>query len=100
MNSPAKAGAGRLVEMHVGSEDDPDGLRYMARLLGVLRAEREARKWTALQLAKESGVHLSVIKRAEKEERFPGVPVLVRISRAMDLPFWEVCRKAEIYKNE
>lgn len=100
MNSPAKGGPGRMIQMCLGSEDDPDGLRYMARLLGVLRVEREARKWTALRLAKESGVHLSIIKRAEKEERFPGVPVLVRISRAMDLPFWEVCRRAEIPEKE
>jgi transcriptional regulator with XRE-family HTH domain len=89
-----------MCQMHLGSKDDPDGLRYMARLLGVLRAEREARKWTALRLAKESGVHLSVIQRAEKEERFPGVPVLVRICRAMDLPFWEVCRRAEPKEEE
>lgn len=86
--------------MHLGSKDDPDGLRYMARILGILRAERELRNWTALRLAKESGVHLSVIKRAEKEERLPGVPVLVRICRAMDLPFWEVCRRAETPENE
>ena len=83
-----------------GDNEDRDGLAYTASLVSVLRAERESRGWTAVRLGEESGVHRSVISRAEKGERYPGVPVIVRLCRAMDVPLSEVCRRAEIRPPE
>ena len=81
--------------MYPDPENDPDGLRYVARVVEILRREREARQWSGLRFAQESGVHHSVIVRAENGERIPGVPVLVRLCRALEIRFSEVCRKAE-----
>jgi transcriptional regulator with XRE-family HTH domain len=81
--------------MYPSLENDPDGLRYVARVVGILRHEREARRWSSLRLAEESGVHHSVISRAESGERIPGVPVLVRLCRALEVRLSEVCRRAE-----
>lgn len=81
--------------MYLSPENDRDGLRYVAQLVEILRSERESRNWSALQLARESGVHHSVITRAENGERIPGVPVLVRLCRALELRLSEVCRRVE-----
>jgi transcriptional regulator with XRE-family HTH domain len=81
--------------MYLSPENDPEGLRYVARVVDVLRQEREARQWSSLRLAQESGVHHSVIARAETGERIPGVPVLVRLCRALELRFSDVCKQAE-----
>jgi len=81
--------------MHLDSENDPDGLRYMARLLVVLRRERELKGWTPKELAGLAKVHNSIIHRAESGERFPSVPVLVRLCRALGMQFSELCVRAE-----
>ncbi len=81
--------------MYLNSENDPDGLRYMARLLDVLRRERELKGWTPRALAGLAKVHNSIIHRAETGERFPSVPVLVRLCRALGMEFSELCARAE-----
>ena len=81
--------------MYPSHENDPDGLRYVAQVIEVIRKEREAQNWSALQLSQVSGVHHSVIARAENGERIPGVPVLVRLCRALGVKFSEICKKAE-----
>jgi transcriptional regulator with XRE-family HTH domain len=81
--------------MYLSPENDPEGLRYVAQVVAVLRQEREARQWTSLRLAQESGVHHSVVARAENGERIPGVPVLVRLCRALGVKFSDICKKAE-----
>ena len=81
--------------MYLSPESDSDGLRYVARVVGIIRQEREARNWSALRLSQEAKVHHSVIARAENGERIPGVPVLVRLCRALGVKFSEVCRQAE-----
>lgn len=81
--------------MYLSPENDRDGLRYVARLVDIVRLEREKQGWSALQLSRESGVHHSVIARAENGERIPGLPVLVRLCRALKLRFSDVCRIVE-----
>ncbi|MFT3991738.1 MAG: helix-turn-helix transcriptional regulator [Luteolibacter sp.] len=76
--------------------DDPQGLHYTMRLMAELRAERESKGWTAVKLGEESGVHRSIINRAEIGERFPGVPVLVRLCKALGITLSEACRRAEV----
>lgn len=83
-----------------GNGVDPDGLLFATSLLGTLRRERERLGWTVQDLAKRSGVNHSVIARAERFERFPGVPVLVRICRALGITMTEACRRAEIYSPD
>lgn len=76
-------------------EDDPDGLRYVARVIELIGEQREKRGWSSLKLSEVSGVHHSVISRAENGERIPGVPVLVRLCRALDVRFSDLCREVE-----
>ena len=76
-------------------EDDPQGLLFMHRLLGVLRSARIAREWSVSELSKESGVHHSIIHRAENGERFPSIPVTFRIARAMGIPLSRLVKIAE-----
>lgn len=81
--------------MSVQHEDDPDGLRYVARVIELIREQREKRGWSSLKLSEVSGVHHSVISRAENGERIPGVPVLVRLCRALEVRLSDLCRLAE-----
>jgi transcriptional regulator with XRE-family HTH domain len=76
-------------------EDDPDGLRFTRRLLEELRRTRLVKGLSVAELSGKSGVHHSVIHRAEKGERFPSIPVIFRICRALGMPMSEVVKLAE-----
>jgi len=81
-------------------EDDPDGLRFTRRFLGILCSARKAMGWTVAELSEKSGVHHSVIRRAEKGERFPSIPVAFRIARALETPLSDLIKIAESYQDE
>ncbi|RYG96442.1 MAG: XRE family transcriptional regulator [Alphaproteobacteria bacterium] len=74
--------------------DDPD-FRYLARMMDILRASRELRGISKSELCRMSKCGNGTVGRAERYERFPSVPVLRRICRALDLEWAAVCRQAE-----
>lgn len=74
--------------------DDAD-FRYLGRMMDILRAERERLGLSKSELSRKSGTGNGTVGRAERYERFPSIPVLRKIVRALDLDWVEVCRDAE-----
>jgi transcriptional regulator with XRE-family HTH domain len=74
--------------------DDPDH-RFVATFLKVLADERTAKGWTLEALSEKSGVDFGVISRGERLERIPGLVVLRRWVRALELEWTEVFVRAE-----
>lgn len=81
--------------MYFPGEDDPHGLRFTRRLLEVLCSARQSKGWSVAELSEKSGVHHSIIHRAEKGERFPSIPVAFRIARALEAPLSDFVKMAE-----
>ena len=50
-----------------------------------LRECREAKKFSQTQLAKEVGVHQSIIGRYEREEAKPTIDVVINIAKALNI---------------
>lgn len=75
--------------------DDAD-YRYVARLMDLLREERNRQGLTKSGLCEKAGVGNGAVGRAERYDRFPTIPVLRRIVRALGLDWSEVCAKAEV----
>jgi len=74
--------------------DDSD-FRYLARLVDILHEQRAAQGLTKRELSLKSGTAIGAIGRAERYERFPGIPVLRKISRALNLSWVDLCQQAE-----
>jgi len=86
--------------VYLHGEDDPHGLRFTRRFLGVLCSIRQAKGWSVAELSEKSGVHHSVIRRAEKGERFPSIPVAFRIAQALQTPLSDLIKIAELNQDE
>jgi transcriptional regulator with XRE-family HTH domain len=68
-------------------DDDAVMARDPLRRLGTnVRSIRHERGLTQEQLAHVSGLSLSDVGRIERAERDPGVRVLVRLARGLDVP--------------
>jgi transcriptional regulator with XRE-family HTH domain len=74
---------------------DPDEA-YLHRFLTILKGEREARGMTLRDLEKIMGVSNAHLSRAERGLSEPGVVVLRRWCRALELEFDTICRQAEL----
>ena len=74
--------------------DDGD-FRYVARLMDILREERLRQGLTKSGLCEKAGVGNGAVGRAERYDRFPTIPILRRIVRALNLDWGETCCKAE-----
>lgn len=75
--------------------DDPD-FRYLARLMDILREERVRQELTGSAVCKKACVGNGSVGRAERYERFPTIPILRKISRALGLEWGEICCRAEL----
>jgi XRE family transcriptional regulator, regulator of sulfur utilization len=60
-----------------------------------IRRERQVQGLTLRELSAMSGVDAGMISRAERNERWPSLSVLLDLSRALQLDFPEVIREAE-----
>lgn len=74
--------------------DDGD-FRYFARMIDILRDERERQGLTRAQLAKKAGVGNGTVGRAERYERLPSVPTVRKVARALGISWAELCLRAE-----
>lgn len=73
---------------------DPDEA-YLRRFLQRLKREREQRGMTLRDLEKLTGVSNAHLSRAERGISEPGIVVLRRWCRALDLEFEVLCRDSE-----
>lgn len=71
---------------------DPDEA-YLRRFVLRLKQERETRGLTLRDLEKMMGVNNAHLSRAERGLSEPGIVVLRRWCRALDLKFEKVCQQ-------
>jgi len=74
--------------------DDPDH-RFVAAFLELLKEERARRGWTIRDVAERAGFDSGTVTRGENLDRIPGLIVLRKWVRALELDWVTVYRKAE-----
>jgi transcriptional regulator with XRE-family HTH domain len=75
----------------------PDSAAKLQRQLGnIVRAERQARKFTQQKLAFEAGLSLTYVGEIERGQRMVSVDTLLRVARALDLTAAQLLEKAGI----
>jgi XRE family transcriptional regulator, regulator of sulfur utilization len=72
-----------------------ESLALTMRVMDRIRRERQVQGLTLRELSAMSGVDAGMISRAERNERWPSLSVLLDLSRALQLDFPEVIREAE-----
>ena len=65
------------------------------RIARRLRLERDARRWSLMDLAERSGVSKATISKIEREELSPTAVILVRLASAFDLTLAGLLVRAE-----
>lgn len=74
--------------------DDPDH-RFVAAFLEVLKDARAAKGWTVRDVGERAGIDSGTVTRGENLVRIPGLIVLRKWVRALDLDWVAVYQKAE-----
>ncbi|MFT4144019.1 MAG: helix-turn-helix transcriptional regulator [Mobilitalea sp.] len=74
--------------------EDPDH-EFVASFLGILKEERAAKGWTVRMVGERAGIDNGIVTRGENLDRIPGIIVLRKWVRALELDWVEVYRRAE-----
>ena len=70
------------------------------RLGQEIRQTRKKRRMSQSELAEKAGLALMTISRLERGEHDPHMKTLVRITRALDVPLFELMRSAGYFNND
>jgi DNA-binding XRE family transcriptional regulator len=67
----------------------------LKKVVQTFAAERKAQGISHETLAQKAGVTRAAISHIESEKRRPSLLICLKISKALNLKFWEVIKKAE-----
>ncbi|MFT4176796.1 MAG: helix-turn-helix transcriptional regulator [Luteolibacter sp.] len=74
--------------------DDQDH-RFVAEFLCILKEARAGKGWTVRDVGERAGIDSGTVTRGENLVRIPGLVVLRKWVRALELDWVEVYREAE-----
>ena len=75
---------------------DPNITRLIGAIIDIIHERRVALAVSKKRLAALSGVTRTAIILMERHDRSPSLELLLRLARALDIPFSEVVREAEL----
>jgi transcriptional regulator with XRE-family HTH domain len=75
---------------------DPDITHLISLIIDIIHERRTALAVSKKRLAEMSGVTRTAILLMERHDRSPSLELLLRLARALEIPFSEVVREAEL----